>query len=187
MAGAKLDFDHKDVSAKIGAAIQGLDNPGPLFQIIIEYLTRVHRQRFRNQVSPEGTPWAPLSPAYKKRKHRNANKILTLRGYLAGTLRGQYDQTGLEFGTDRPYGAAQHFGAEIDRAASTREVYFRQKRDGSVGNQFVKKGKSNFAQTVNVGGYKIRIPARPWLGTNEQQNNQIVKKAHDYLQDAMGG
>ena len=34
MAGAKIDFDHKDVSAKIGAAIQGLDNPGPLFQII---------------------------------------------------------------------------------------------------------------------------------------------------------
>ncbi|MHA7915505.1 phage virion morphogenesis protein [Alloalcanivorax xenomutans] len=181
MAGARIEWDHAEASAALGTAVERLDNPAPLFQSIIEYLTRIHRARFRAQTAPDGTPWAPLSPAYQRRKHKNRNRILTLRGYLSGTLRGQYDDTGLEFGTDRPYGAAHQFGAEIQRAASVRELYFRRTRNGEIGNRFVKRGKSNFAQLVKVKAHMIRIPARPWLGTNDDQDNHILEITQDYL------
>lgn len=187
MAGAKfeIDFNHTEISARIGAAIQGLEHPGPLFQVVIEYLHRIHKARFRQQVSPDGTPWQALSPRYRARKHKNVNKILTFRGYLSGTLRGQFDDTGLEFGTDKPYGAIHQFGGEIKKQASSKEVYFHQTRDGEVRNRFVKKAKSNFAQTVNVAAHVIKIPARPWLGTNEQQNEQILKRTQNYLEKAL--
>lgn len=181
MAGARIEWDSAEATEMLGEAIQRLDNPAPLWQTIIEYLTRVHRARFKAQVAPDGTPWTPLSPAYQRRKHKNRNRILTFRGYLSGTLRGQYDATGLEFGTDRPYGAAQHFGAEIQRPATTRDVFFRQRKDGRVGNRFVKRTKSNFAQSVNVGAYTIKIPARPWLGTNEEQDDHLLELTRNYL------
>lgn len=181
MAGARIEWDSAEATEALGEAIQRLENPAPLWQSIIEYLTRIHRARFRAQVAPDGTPWTPLSPAYQRRKHKNRNRILTFRGYLAGTLRGQYDATSLEFGTDRPYGAAHQFGAEIKRPAATREVFFRQRKDGRVGNRFVKRAQSNFAQSATVGAHIIKIPARPWLGTNDEQDNHILEITRNYL------
>jgi phage virion morphogenesis protein len=113
MAGARIELDSSRAQATLGRMIGELQNPIPLYQEIIEYLRRVHRERFREQRSPEGKPWEALSPAWRKRKHRNKDKILTFRGYLSGTLVGQYDAGGLEFGTNRVYGAIQHLGGWI--------------------------------------------------------------------------
>jgi len=75
-----------------------------------EYLLESHDQRFRDQVSPGGKPWDPLSPKYRARKKRNSNRILYLDGQLAGLLRYQATDQSLDFGTDRIYGATHHFG-----------------------------------------------------------------------------
>ena len=42
-------------------------------------------------------------------------------------------------------------------------LYFKRKRDGSVGNRFVKKGKSDFAQDASVKAHTVTIPSRPFL------------------------
>lgn len=183
MTGIYVELDTGAASAWLGGVLGKIERPAPLFAQINEYLLRSHRQRFREQRAPDGTPWEALSPAYQRRKHRNQNRILTLRGYLQGTLRGQYDDTGLEFGTDRLYGAIQHFGGEIKMPARQRQVFFRQRADGTVSNRFVKRKNSNFAQTADAGPYTIKIPARPWLGLSSQDDGYIVQLALRYLQN----
>ncbi|MBL4838385.1 MAG: phage virion morphogenesis protein [Kordiimonadaceae bacterium] len=184
MAGASFEIDSAEVRSAIGQVVHELGNPAPLFQIIIEYLHRAHRNRFIAQRSPDNKAWQALSPRYLKRKHKNRNKILHLRGHLRNTLRGQYDDAGLEFGTDRVYGAIHHFGGDIKKSAAQREVFFKRTKAG-VGNRFVKKASSNFAQQVNVGAHSITMPARPWLGTSKKDNQQILLKTQRYLQKAL--
>ena len=153
MAGARIELDSSRAQATLGRMIGELQNPVPLYQQIIEYLRRVHEERFRAQRSPQGKPWEALSPAWQKRKHRNKDKILTFRGYLRDTLAGQYDAGGVEFGTNRVYGAIHQFGGWITHP-----------RAG-----------------------KIYIPARPWLGTDDDQDLHMVRLARIRLEKAARG
>lgn len=75
-----------------------------------EYLRIAHDHRFQVQVSPQGTPWAPLSPYYLKQKPRNKDKVLVLYGHLKGTLHYNPSPRGLEFGSNRVYAATHQFG-----------------------------------------------------------------------------
>ncbi|WP_420598631.1 phage virion morphogenesis protein [Neptuniibacter sp.] len=185
MAGVKIEYNDTGARRKVQGILGYLKHPAPLFAILNEYLLQIHRKRFREQISPDGTPWAPLSPRYQKRKHRNKNKILTLRGHLQGTLRGQYDDEGLEFGTNSVYGAIHNFGGSIKKKQRTSLLYFYQRKDGSVGNRFKKKNRSNFAQETSIKEHDVYIPARPWLGTSTQNDQTILDKTIKYLQRAV--
>jgi len=182
MAGATLEFDAVAALAVLSEAATALADPTPMLRDIGEYLLIAHDQRFANQASPDGTPWQALSPAYLKRKTKNQDKILVLDGFLKNTLRYQVGNNELLFGTNRIYGAMMHFGGSIDVAARSQQAYFRQDgRTGDVGNQFVSKRKSNFAQWVTIGAYTIQIPARPWLGISGDENFAIAGIATRYL------
>ena len=87
-----------------------LTHPGPLLADIGEELLTSHHGRFVAQVSPDGTPFAPLSDAYRKSKKVNQDKILILDGYLSGLLRYEVDGHTLFFGSDRPYARRMHYG-----------------------------------------------------------------------------
>lgn len=184
MAGARLDVELNSLAAQdaINQYVQVLGDPKPLFRDIGEFLIIAHNQRFRDQTSPDGTPWAPLSPGYLKTKRKNQNKILFLDGYLATTMRYQVGENELQFGSNLPYAAIHQFGGERSKAASMRTLYFKRDKEGGVGNKFVKKKKSDFAQDVQVGAYKIRMPARPFLGTSEEDNVEILNIVINHLE-----
>jgi phage virion morphogenesis protein len=112
MAGAsiQIDIDDRQVTAVLGELIARGQDLEPAFREIGEYLDLVHRGRWDQQQAPDGTPWAPLNPAYQARKKRNADRILVLDGYLRDLLRYQASSDGLAFGTDRVYGATHQFG-----------------------------------------------------------------------------
>lgn len=184
MAGATLEFDSAAALAVINEAAQTMGNPEPMLRDMGEYLMIAHDARFASQTAPDGTPWTPLSPRYRRRKRKNQDKILQLDGYLANTLRYQVGGNELVFGSNRPYAAIQHFGGEIQVAARSQQAYFRQGKDGEVGNQFVKRRASNFAQWVSMGPYSIRIPARPFLGTSQDDDYALVGIAMKYLLSA---
>ncbi|WP_041523603.1 phage virion morphogenesis protein [Gilvimarinus agarilyticus] len=183
MAGVKVSVT-SDVEARLQGLVAGIEHPKPMFALMNEYLGKITRARFKTQTAPDGTPWQELSAKYKARKKKNKNRILTLNNYLGGTLRGVEDDQGLEFGTNRVYAAIHQLGGVIKKKTRRSEVYFRQRADGSVGNRFVKKNRSNFAQSVNVGEHTIKIPAREFLGTNDQQNQHLVKIATRFLKKA---
>ncbi|WKE65065.1 phage virion morphogenesis protein [Gallaecimonas kandeliae] len=186
MAGARIEIGLTGpAGSQLGKLIQALDDPRPLLVNVREYLQRSTTERFLKQRSPQGNPWKPLSPRYKARKKQNQDKILILRGYLMNTLRGVIDDDSLAFGTDRPYGAAMQFGATIEHAARSQQAYFKRNEDGSVGNRFVHKSKSDFAQWVTIGEHVTHIPARPWLGTSKEDDDYLVKMAQHYLSEAI--
>ncbi|WP_174892511.1 phage virion morphogenesis protein, partial [Ectopseudomonas toyotomiensis] len=54
-------------------------------------------------------------------------------------------------------------------------------KGGEIGRQFVRKDKSNFAQDVKVGPYTINMPARPWLGTSPEDDEQILQRVLKYI------
>ncbi len=115
MAGAKFNVEVSGIE-EVKAALERLEqkagNLAPVFRDIGEYLLLAHDERFKEQQSPEGDPWEPLSPQYKKRKKRNKGKVLVLDDLLAGTLRYQASAKELVFGTDRIYGATHQFGRD---------------------------------------------------------------------------
>lgn len=185
MAGARIEIDLADVQAKIDDVIGALEDAKPLLQNILEFLHRIHRKRFVDQESPDGNGWAALSPRYLKRKHRNKNKILTLRGYLSGTLVGQIFDDGLAFGTNQKYGAIHQFGGDIRHPGGQRELFFKSTKADGVRNRFVKRKQSNFAQTANIGPYTIHMPKREWLGTSDADESEILERTKRYMQNSI--
>jgi phage virion morphogenesis protein len=113
MSGAFINIKTEGAE-DIRAALARMEQRGqqltPVFADIGEFLQLVHDERFRKQTSPEGDPWAPLSPKYLARKKKNKNRILVLNDVLAGTLHYQTTAESLMFGTDQVYGATHQFG-----------------------------------------------------------------------------
>jgi len=189
MAGATFvfTFDSQRATESLGQAYQALANPAELQRDIGEYLLRSTRNRFNEQAAPDGTPWQALSPAYQKRKSKNKDKILTYNGYLRGVgLSYQLDGADVLVGSNRPYAAIHQFGGDIAIAARSQYAFFHQAPDGSVGNLFVKKKKSNFAQRVTIGAHTIHMPARSFLGLSVADEEELMQLGQDHLMNALG-
>jgi phage virion morphogenesis protein len=168
--------------SRTGAALAELmsrlgDLQTPLLDIA-EYLHQSTDNRFSRQVAPDGSPWAPLAPSTLARK--KSNKILRQDGHLQDTIRHSVSGNELDFGTDRPYGAIHQFGGKIEHAARSQQVYFSHK-NGVVGNRFVKRNKSNFAQWVTRGAHSAEMPARPYIGLSSEDDAEILAIVADYL------
>lgn len=112
MAGANysVSINDDEIHKRLNKVLQQGTNLKPAFEDIGEMLLITHDQRFRGQKSPDGTPWAPLSDEYRKRKPKHKDTILTLNSILSGNL--SYIATGsnLFFGTPSEYGAIHQFG-----------------------------------------------------------------------------
>jgi phage virion morphogenesis protein len=91
---------------------RAIDEPATLLLSFGEVLLESHRERIAAGVSPDGTPFHPLSKAYKARKPRNKDKVLILDGYLHDLLRYSLEGHTLYFGSDRVYAATMHYGDE---------------------------------------------------------------------------
>lgn len=184
MSGVTLTFDAQDALSRLWDARTEMMRPAPLLRSMGERLLEFHQQRFQEQKSPEGIEWVALKPRYQRRKRKNANQILTRDGYLKNTLRWQVNADELLFGTNRVYGAIHQFGGTIEIAARSQQAYYRQKKNGKIGNQFVRKSKSNHTKWHTIPAYKIKIEARPWLGVSKSEGETLIDMAKNYLQGA---
>ncbi len=180
MAGAILDvtMDASAVGRELEQLIERLGSLRTPLNDIAEYLHISTDSRARRQIAPDGSPWAPLSASTLAKK--KGKKILRESGALLDTLRHQVSDDELQFGTDRPYGAIHQDGGKIEHAARSQQVYFKEK-GGVVGNRFVKKSKSNFAQWVTHGARTVEMPARPYLGLSTEDETRILEIVSDYL------
>lgn len=137
----EIDYDDADVRAALKKLLAKLGGLEPVFRDIGESLLISHRERFDRAISSEGVPWPDLSPAYQQRKRRNRDKILVLDGWLR-QLHYTANDTELDLGTDRIYGATHQFG------------------DPSR-----------------------HIPARPFLGLDDAERNELLDALADWLAD----
>jgi len=114
MAGASIAIETRWEDDEIRRAFQRLQRAGadmqrPLRDFGESWLNST-RARFESQESPSGTPWVALSERYRKRKHRNRDKILILRGHLMGTLNYQVSSTEVAVGSPLIYAATHQYG-----------------------------------------------------------------------------
>ena len=90
--------------------------------------------------------------------------------------------TAVLVGSNREYAAIHQFGGTIKHAARTATLHFRQnQRTGQVGNRFVRRSRSNFAQTANIGAYETQMIARPFLGISDEDRRDIEETLVAYL------
>lgn len=170
MAGIKQELSVSQVSAQLNEAAQRTGDLSPMWAQVNEYLLRSTRQRFKDQKDPDGTPWQPLSARYRKRKHRNADRILTLRGYLQGTLYGQWTEDALEFGSNRVYAAILQRGGTINMPARSQKATFKNNR---FARQGLRRGVTR--KNITIGAYTIHMPARRYLGLSAEDDVQITR------------
>ncbi len=108
-----VEIDDREIRDGLRALETKLGDLRPVFRDIGEALLNSTRERFNTQTDPDGRRWAdyaPLSEAYKKRKKKHPDLILTLNGYLRGTLNYRATRDELRVGTPMIYGAAHQFG-----------------------------------------------------------------------------
>lgn len=159
MSGITVEIDMVELAQLLNKAIKTLNEPKVLFEQMGEVLLDIHRTRFKLQKAPDGTLWKPLSDWYKDSKKYNQDKILTLRGHLRGTLRYQASDTGVVFGSDRPYAAIHQFGGTVT---------------------------AKNAKALNVQGRPVKsvtIPARPWLGLSADDEQRLIEIARKHLKN----
>ncbi|KGQ56922.1 phage morphogeneis protein [Gallibacterium anatis] len=135
-----------------------LQHPKKLYGVLGETLKKIHKERFKQEVAPDGKKWQALSPI--TRQIKGNNRILKQDGYLSQKTAYNYDEHHVEFGSDAKYARLHQFGGKIVPKNAKR----------------LRFGESKiFAK-------KADIPARPWLGVNDQDKQQLLNKATALLQ-----
>lgn len=115
MAGAnfKIEIDDAEVRRVLERLVDQGEDLTPALEDIGEHLLASHHARFEREESPDGTPWAPLSPKYAARKARERpNAGILVWDDLLRSLVYQVQGDELFLGTGRIYGATHQFGRE---------------------------------------------------------------------------
>jgi phage virion morphogenesis protein len=189
---ARVEITADTASAALSNALDAMQGDGLrlMLEDIGEYVLRSTRDRAAQQKAPDGTAWAPLSPRYKRLKDKKRPGLPMLRfdfHMLGDQLSQQVQGNDLVIGTSAPYGARQHFGGTFEHASRATDVFFKRERDGTVGNRFVSRRKSNFAQRATIPAYKVTTPARPWLGLSTQDETEVLAIAQQHVIGSKSG
>lgn len=128
----------------------------------------------------QGRPkWMGWSPAYAKR--RGPGQILQKSGRLAASIRAAVTNDEATVGTNVRYARIHNEGGEIRHGARTQDLYFKQYKNGRVGNRFVKKRNSNFVQSATIGAYTVNMPKRPFLQLIDDDIRELENTGTRYL------
>lgn len=185
----KIEVDDRAIKQAIGAALSISKNPKPMFREIGAALVDSTKLRFKDSTAPSGQAWAPLSALTISRRRGGGKgaKPLLDTGRLRNSITMLAGNDFVEVGTNVRYAAIHQFGGAIDIAARSQQLFFRQGKNGQVGNRFVKKKRSNFAQWATIGAYQINIPARPFLGLSAEDRQEILEIARHHYEQALSG
>lgn len=170
----------RDESGRIVVSIAGtMDRLRQRLPIILKEMSTtlltLVQHGIQQEQSPDGTPWEPLKPATVKQRG-SAHPILRRSGDLYRSLQPGETSNSAFVGTNWPYARIHQFGGVIKRQARTTTLYFKQYRDGTVGNRFVRRSQSNFSQSASVGAHEIVMPARPYLFTADGRTPESWQK-----------
>lgn len=162
-----------------------------LMSQIGESLQESTEKRFKTQTRPDGGKWQSLNPIYQKIKHRNKDKILTLRRHLRQSIRYQVQgANAVAIGTNLEYAAIHQLGGEIDMPSRQRTIRHRTTAGGQLLRQsehknlavFAGKRHRRFRETsIMTSAYKVKMHARPFLGLSEQDNTRVNRIIRNWI------
>jgi len=117
------------------------------------------QMRFEAERGPDGNPWPPSIRALAE-----GGKTLRDDGQLVGSLTYSATNEGVEIGTNVIYAAIHQQGGTI-KAKSADNLTFR------IGDRWISKAE-------------VTIPARPFLGIDDDDMTEIAAILSDYLAGA---
>lgn len=140
--------------------------PSAVLQAVGHIVLTSTRHRIEQQVTPQGTPFAPLNKLYAIDKQGPG----ILRGPdfqvgLYGSLVVQAEGNVLRWGSNKVYAPVHQFGATI-RPKNGRALSFEM-----GGRHFLRQS--------------VTIPARPFLGLTTEDRDDIMEELEGFLRRAM--
>ncbi len=182
MPGTSLIIDD-ELTPVITAIGLSISHPGALTAEIAAYLLTSTQRRFERQVDPDGKRWQALARRTSMKKvrgrRRGTGNILRLSNHLYDTLVHTSDDRSAEVGSNVEYAAIHQYGGEIQQYARSQRASFKKIRKRY---RFVRPGtKGAVDRNITIGEHSIRIPARPYLGFNDQDRAEITAIGREWL------
>ena len=132
-----------------------LQQPRKLYGVLGETLKKIHTERFKKEVDPEGNNWEPLSAKtlVRKQKKGKSTKILRQDGYLADKTAYNVSNNNVEFGSAEIYARLHQFGGKAGRGG---KVTIPKRTWLGVGqkdeNYLLEKARNHLAKVVSQMG-----------------------------------
>jgi phage virion morphogenesis protein len=166
--GMEVTFNDGPVLDALDRLEAGMNDTTPLMRQIGGYGVRSTQERFMTETAPDGSRWKDLNPAYAEFKGAGPN-ILTGGGYLKDTMHFDASAREVSWGSPMIYSRVHQFGATI--TAKGKPLTFLLGLSGSSG----------LTPVFLVRVRSVTIPARPYLGINGENRQEIEFLAGDYL------
>lgn len=181
MTGARITVDlsgHEEALAELAGYTRRASDKRGLFANIGMSLVTSTQMRFERGVGPDGTPWPPSI-----RARVTGGKTLIETARLMRSITYVAAINGLEVGTNAIYAAIHQFGGVIQQAARTAVLHFKvNKKTGQ--SRFAKPSKADRARKAKIGARSIRMPARPFIGLDDDDSREIIQIAEDWITGA---
>ncbi len=166
MAGlsAEITFDDRRVVEALDR-LRMLDRDAkPLLDAIGTGLVASTEARFQSGTAPDGTPWAPLNPAYAEFRRPGPTLVQSSALMRSITFRAGYHT--LRIGSPLIYAGVHQWGATI-RPVRAKALAFQ------MGGHLVL-------------ARKVTIPARPYLGISDEDEEMILETVDRLLGRLLG-
>ena len=165
-----ITFDTSRLSALMDALRQALDSPQDMLTSFGDSLLRVNRDRHRQGLGPDGTPWANLRHPDQP-SNRNGGP-LNRTGRMLENFHPQVTGDTLVLGFDGWDGSPAKFHQEGSRPHTI-----------EARNKKALKFMGIVRKRVNHPG----LPARPLVGFPDSDKNLLEMVAQDHLEVVMAG
>ena len=183
-ASIRIEADDAAVNAALGRlAAEADDLTEVMAEIGAQLVTNV-LLRFEGSAGPGKVPWKPSRRAVK-----DGGKTLVDTARLQQSVTFAAETHAVEVGTNVEYAAIHQFGGTITLPPYSRlKVRFKHNEKGQLRFASRKdKGKGVTERHVTYGERIIHMPARPFLGIDEADRDDIAAIAASHLQAILGG
>lgn len=178
-------------ASQLSDAAQQLQDARPLFRSIAGMLEAETEANFAAQGRPSWVPLAASTRAERLKRNQGSSvlKILQDSGILASSLSSSYGEDFAQVGAGgaaKDYAAIHQFGGTIERAPHSVKTRLRTDAKGNLVRQGDHKNLAVFAKDSHkrareswhtVEGYKVQIPARPYLPFSGPPDNAVLQPA----------
>lgn len=160
---------------------EDLTNSYGLWDTVGSALASRISERFQTGKGPGGEKWPPSIRALMEN-----GQTLVKSGDLEKSISWIATDFGVAIGTNREYGAIHQFGGVIHQPARQQVMQFKtHKKTGKILPGFRKRGKSNLSMKADVPAHDVRIPARPFLGIDDGDEEAIKTAVGVWLQNRL--
>jgi phage virion morphogenesis protein len=163
MAGASFKMDFSRANRVLGRAVAKVAERQELANTLGEQLVSSTIERFEEGAGPDGKKWEPSA-----RAELENGQTLVDNGHLKGSINYEASPTAIAVGTtDEIKGAIHQFGGTITP-----------KKAGAL--KFSVPG-GGFVQAK-----KVQMPARPYIGINQEDIEEAAATIQAYIEQGLG-